>query len=148
MRVPIKVDYGVRALLELAYARDGEPVPTAAIAARQHMPEPYLDQVLAVLNRRGFVRSRRGPQGGHMLAKSPEEITLMMVMETLEGYTPSLECIHHPLECTLSGTCAQRSVWKSVDEAVEQVLRSTTIADLAEQQKELANRPQPVTWLN
>ena len=137
VRVPIKVDYGVRALLELAYSTDGEPVPTSVIAARQHMPEPYLDQVLAILNRRGFVRSRRGPQGGHMLAKDPSEITLMMVTETLEGHTPPLECITDPYECSLSGACAQRAVWQSVEEAIDRVLSSTTIADLVTQQRGL-----------
>ena len=137
VRVPIKVDYGVRALLELAYATEGEPVPTSVIASRQHMPEPYLDQVLAILNRSGFVRSRRGPQGGHMLAKDPHEITLMMVMETLEGHTPPLECISDPLECSLSGACAQRGVWRGVEEAIDRVLSATTIADLVGIQREM-----------
>ena len=137
MRVPIKVDYGVRALVELAQSDAGALVATATIASRQHMPEPYLDQVLAVLNRHGFVVSRRGPHGGHMLAKDPREIDLLMVLEVLEGHTPPLECISDPLECSLSGACAQREVWRSVEEAINHILSATTIADLVKHQGEM-----------
>ena len=139
MRVPIKVDYGVRALVELAQFNGGAPVATATIAARQHMPEPYLDQVLAVLTRHGFVASRRGPGGGHTLAKDPRDIDLLMVLDALEGHTPPLECISDPLECSLSGACAQREVWRSVEQAINQVLSATTIADLVEQEKQIVN---------
>lgn len=139
MRVPIKVDYGVRALVELAQCNGEVPVATATIASRQHMPEPYLDQVLAVLTRHGFVASRRGPGGGHMLAKDPRDINLLMVLDTLEGHTPPLECISAPLECSLSGACAQREVWRSVEQAINQVLSATTIADLVEQQKQIVS---------
>ena len=69
MRVPMKVDYGVRALVELAQRGEARPLPTAEIASRQDIPEPYLDQVLSVLQRVGFIRSRRGPQGGHVLGQ-------------------------------------------------------------------------------
>jgi hypothetical protein len=70
MRIPMKVDYGVRALVDLAQQADaGRPVRTAEIAQRQNIPEPYLDQVLTTLNKFGFIRSRRGPQGGHVLGR-------------------------------------------------------------------------------
>ena len=134
MRVPMRVDYGVRALVDLAqFAGDG-PVSAAQIASRQHVPEPYLEQVLASLNREGLVRSRRGPQGGYVLAKGPRKINLMMVMHSLEGYSAPLNCITEPKGCTLSTACAQREVWQSVDEAVDQILSSTTIADLVHHQ--------------
>ena len=140
MRIPMRVDYGVRALVDLAQFEGKGPVPTAQIASRQNVPEPYLDQVLATLNREGIVRSRRGPQGGHVLAKAPGEINLMMVMDSLEGYTVPLSCITEPKGCTLSTACAQREVWQSVEEAVDQILSSTTIADLAAHQVSLAGQ--------
>ncbi len=140
MRVPMKVDYGVRALVDLAQSGGEGPVQAAQIAARQGIPEPYLDQLMAILSRSGFVRSRRGPQGGHILARLPEDISLDMVMDTLEGTAAPLDCLDEPSECTLSDTCAQRGVWHSVEEAVQKVLGSTTIGDLAHRQQQLGSR--------
>jgi len=79
MRVPMKVDYGVRALVELALHYGEGPVQTAEIAYRQGIPEAYLDQLMTTLNKFGFVLSRRGPQGGHRLASDPVDIDLGMV---------------------------------------------------------------------
>ena len=140
MKVPMKVDYGVRALVELAQRYGSGSVQTVEIAERQSIPEPYLDQLLATLGKFGFIRSRRGPQGGHVLAKAPHEISLGMVMAGLEGTAALLDCIDEPAECNLSRICAQREVWKSVEDAVQSVLNSTTIADLANRQERLQNR--------
>ena len=131
MRVPMKVDYGVRALVHLAQHADERPVRTAEIAQRQHIPEPYLDQVLTTLNKFGFIRSRRGPRGGHMLARAAGEITLRQVVETLEGRMAPLDCIVDADECVLSGSCTQRDIWRGVEEAVQQVLEATTVQQLA-----------------
>ena len=140
MRIPMKVDYGIRALVELAqHSTDGH-VPTAEIARRQEIPEPYLDQLLSTLQKFGFIRSRRGPQGGHALAKSPGEINLEMVMATLEGTGEPLVCLEDPRECGLSSACAQREVWQTVGDTINSVLRSTSIADLANKQQRLAGR--------
>jgi Rrf2 family protein len=136
----MKVDYGVRALVDLAQFAGEGPVQSAAIAARQGIPEPYLDQLLTVLNKSGFIRSRRGPQGGHVLARLPNDITLDMVMGTLEGTVAPLDCLEEPEECTLSSTCAQRGVWQSVEDAVQGVLSSTTIGDLARRERQFSGR--------
>ena len=140
MRVPMKVDYGIRALVELALHYGEGPVQTAEIAARQGVPEPYLDQLLTTLNKFGFIKSRRGPQGGHVLARDPHEITLGMIMATLEGNTAPLDCLNDPSECIVSATCAQREVWRSVEEAVHTLLDATTVADLASRQAQIASR--------
>lgn len=140
MKVPMKVDYGVRALVDLAQRYGGGSVQTVEIAERQSIPEPYLDQLLTTLSKFGIIRSRRGPQGGHVLAKAPSEISLGMVMAGLEGTAAPLDCIAEPTECTLSSICAQREVWRSVEDAVNSVLSSTTIGDLASRQKRLQSR--------
>ncbi len=140
MRVPMKVDYGVRALVDLASRYGDRPVHTAEIAARQSIPEAYLDQLLTQLHKFGFIRSRRGPMGGHVLAKDPTEINLGMILETLEGNIPVLDCLAEPDECSLSQTCAQRDIWKSVDEAMQDLLSATSVADLAYRQNHLAGR--------
>ena len=140
MRVSMKVDYGVRALVELAQHWGEKPLPTSEIATRQDIPEPYLDQVLSTLQKFGVIRSRRGPQGGHTLAKRPDEINLGMVMGTLEGTGAPLVCIENPTECTLSSACAQREVWQTVGATVQNVLNTTTVADLALRQQHIASR--------
>ena len=140
MRVPMKVDYGVRALVELAAHYGEGPVQSAEIAARQGIPEAFLDQLLTTMHKFGFIRSRRGPLGGHVLAKDPAEIDLGMVMSTLEGNIPVLECLTEPNECAMSHTCAQRDVWKSLEDSIHDLLKATSVADLAYRQNHMAGR--------
>ena len=140
MRIPMKVDYGVRALVDLAQFAQTNPVRTAEIATREYIPEPYLDQVLTTLNKFGFIRSRRGRNGGHMLAKPAEQISLGDVMSTLEGRSASLDCIDEPAECTLSPSCAQREIWRDVEESIQSLLNTTSVADLVTRQLHLAGR--------
>ena len=134
MKIPMRVDYGVRALVELALHYQAGPVQTAVIAAKQGIPEAYLDQLMASLNKFGFVSSRRGPRGGHSLALPPDEINLNMVMSKLDANSSPLDCLVNPLDCVLSDSCAQQEVWKSVEEAISEVLSNITLADLAERQ--------------
>ena len=138
MRVPMKVDYGVRALVDLALHYGEGPVQTAEIAYRQGIPEAYLDQLMTTLNKFGFVFSRRGPQGGHRLASDPVDIDLGMVMKTLDGSSSPLDCLTNPLDCVFSDSCAQQEVWKAVEEAIQNVLSDITLADLVRRQRLLA----------
>ena len=140
MRIPMKVDYGVRALVELALHHGEGPVQSAQIAYSQGIPEAYLDQLMTTLHKFGFVISRRGPQGGHRLAREPETINLSMVMATLDGNTSPLDCLIHPNDCVFSDSCAQQEVWKSVEDAVQNLLRSITLADLAQRQRSIASQ--------
>ena len=137
MKVPMKVDYGVRALVELAQGHGGQSVSTTEIAEHQHIPAAYLNQLLMQLGKGGLIRSKRGPRGGYLLAKAPKEISLGAVISILEGEAALLECISVPECCTFSTTCAQREVWSSVEEVVQKVLRATTIADLVTRQEKL-----------
>ncbi len=134
MKIPMRVDYGVRALVELALHYQAGPVQTAEIAAKQGIPEAYLDQLMASLNKFGFVSSRRGPRGGHSLALPPEDINLSMVMSKLDANSSPLDCLINPLDCVLSDSCAQQEVWKSVEDAISKVLSNITLADLADRQ--------------
>lgn len=140
MRIPMKVDYGVRALVDLAQFAQDHPVRTAEIARREFIPEPYLDQVLTTLNKYGFIMSRRGPKGGHMLARSSSNISLGEVMSTLEGRSAPLDCIDEPAECTLSSACAQRELWRDVEISIHRLLDTTTLADLVDRQKVLSSQ--------
>ena len=137
MRIPMKVDYGVRALVELAQHGQTTPLQAATIAERQGIPEAYLDQVLTTLNKAGIISSRRGPQGGHILTLDPQIIDLGWIMNVLEGKTPLLDCLVEPDGCTLSGACAQREVWASVEDSVQDLLRNTSIGDMVQRQRQL-----------
>ncbi len=130
MYIPIKVDYGVRALVDLALYGDRGPVRASEIAKRTVIPEPYLAQVLHTLNKSGFTNSQRGPRGGHFLAMEPSDIRLSSVMSSLGAMETPVACLTDNTICIHSPACAQREVWRSVAEAVFNILDSTTIEDL------------------
>ncbi|MCH8064380.1 MAG: Rrf2 family transcriptional regulator [Chloroflexi bacterium] len=136
MKVSTKGDYGVRALVELAHHYGEGPVQSALIASRQEVPEPYLDQLLTTLRRAGFIRSVRGPQGGHALIREPDDVKLSDVMEALEGSLAPIACVDDPESCTKSGGCVQRDVWEQVRDATRAILENVTIGDLAEKERE------------
>ncbi len=130
MYIPIKVDYGVRALVDLALNGNDGPVRASEIARRTVIPEQYLAQVLHTLNKSGFTGSQRGPRGGHFLAMQPSDIRLSSVMVSLGGTEAPVACLADNTICIHSPCCAQREVWRSVAEAVFNILDSTTIEDL------------------
>ena len=138
MRIGTKGDYGVRALIDLAmYGGDG-PVQRAEIARRQHVPEAYLDHLLAQLRRAGFIRSMRGPSGGHELARPAEEVNLLQVLEALEGSLAPLPCLEdHEGEGTV---CAQQWVWREIYDDMRERLQAVTLRDLADRERDRLQR--------
>lgn len=86
------------------------------------------------LRRAGFISSKRGPPGGHALARPPLEINLGEVIAALEGSTAPA-CVQEPGGCARSTICVQRDVWRSIEEATQRLLEATTIGQLAEQQE-------------
>ena len=132
MHVPMQVDYGVRALVELATRREQGLVRASEIAERQGIPESYLAHVLHSLQKHGLTLAQRGPQGGHGLAIEPGAITMGMVMRYLDGPQSLMSCLDDAGCCDRSPGCGQRNVWLDVEEAMWRVLDSTTIADLVE----------------
>ena len=135
MKVSTKGDYGVKALIELALHYGEGPLQSAEIAARQRIPEPYLDHLLTTLRRAGFIRSVRGPQGGHELVREPDEVRLDEVLEALEGSLSPSACLDESSPCSRSGGCSQRAVWEEVHNATREILHRTSIADLAAKEK-------------
>ena len=139
MKISTKGDYGIRALIELTHHfGDAKPLQSSEIAARQKIPESYLEQLLTTLRRAGFIRSVRGPQGGHALVREPRDLRLSEVVEALEGSIMPTDCLEETSACSKNGGCAQRDMWQAVREAILGVLDGTTIADLAERDRVLA----------
>ena len=138
MRIPMKVDYAVRALIELADTYGSGTKQSADIAERWNIPAPYLDQLLTALRKAGLVASVRGPQGGHALARNPAGISVAEVFEALEGPLRPIDCLDDNPRCSFSRACAIQDLWAEVQSSVSQLLASVTIGDLAQKQ---ASRP-------
>lgn len=135
MKISRKTDYGVRALIDLSQHYGQGEILSSDIAVRQDIPQPYLDQLLISLRKAGLVRSRRGPQGGHTLAKPPAQITLAEATAALEGSISPLSCVEEPHSCSHSPSCALRDVWQEIGEVTEKLLQATNIGALAQRQE-------------
>jgi len=134
----MRSDYGAHAVIELARHYGDGPLQCAEIAARQKIPEAYLDQLLSSLRRAGIVRSVRGPHGGHELARAPDELTLGDVVTALEGPVVPQEFVHGVAVDDASAweaACAVRDAWHAATEASQRVLDATTIRQLVEAQE-------------
>lgn len=132
MKISTKGRYAVRVMLDLALNDGGECIKVKEIAGRQGISEKYLEQIIAVLNRAGYVKSVRGAQGGYRLAKDPGEYTVGMVLRLTEGSLAPVACLEENYGvCERCDTCGTLQVWKDVYEAVNNVVDNVTIGDLA-----------------
>lgn len=133
MKISTKGRYALRMMIDLAINDTGEYIPIKAIAARQNISEKYLEQIISILSRAGYVISVRGSQGGYKLAKSPKEYTVGMILRLTEGSLAPVACLDRDVnECEMSEECATLPVWKELYEAINNVVDNKTIADLVE----------------
>lgn len=131
MRIPAKADYALRALAELAAAPGDRPVSTERLAHAQGIAAPFLAGILGQLRPAGLVRSVRGPEGGFVLARPAEQITLADVIRAVDGPLATLsgqvpESLDYP-----GPAAALREVWVAVRANLRLVLERTTVADVA-----------------
>ncbi len=140
MLVPMKVDYGVRALVYLAQHNDEHFISTSTIARAQHIPEPYLLRICSELQKSGLIDSRRGPQGGPKLAKSADDISVSDVVNSVEYSLAPVDCVEEPESCRLSGACSQRELWSDVEKMLLEHLSQVKIGELLSQQMAMASR--------
>ena len=142
MKVSTKGRYALRLMLDLAMnGEDGNVIRVKDIAERQQISDKYLEQIISVLNKAGYVRSARGPQGGYALKKKPEEYTVGMILRLTEGSLAPVPCVEEEeLFCEREKQCATVEVWKRLNDAVNNVLDNMTLADLVEIQKEKMNQ--------
>jgi Rrf2 family transcriptional regulator, cysteine metabolism repressor len=135
MKLSTRGRYGTRALLDLALHQQDAPVALKDIAERQEISLPYLEHLVKPLIGGGIIRSVKGPKGGIALAKSPVDIKLSEIIQSLEGSTTPVECVDNPKLCNRSGECAARDVWEEVKNAMNGVLESITLQTLMERQQ-------------
>ena len=132
MRLSTKGRYGVKALVELALQQQDAPVALHTIAKRQGLSESYLEQLMGPLRKAGLVRSVRGAQGGYSLGRDPSEITVGDILRVLEGPLAPTDCVGEAEfeHCGRAEGCITRSVWLRVQDSIEDVVDSITLADL------------------
>lgn len=132
MRVSTKGRYGLKAVVDLAINNADGQITLKSIAQRQGISENYLEQLFASLKKSGIVKSVRGAQGGYMLSRPAEKITVGDVLRSLEGALCPAECIDldFPTECEKVDTCATAPVWVKLRDKINEVVDSITIDDL------------------
>ena len=141
MKISTKGRYALRLLLDLAVYNTGEPISLKDVAKRQEISEKYLEQIISLLNKAGFVRSIRGAQGGYMLAKAPSEYTVGMILRLTEGSLAPVSCVgEDSIECERRQGCVTVRVWEKLNDAVNQVVDNITLADLVEWHQEKADQ--------
>ena len=128
MRLTTKSRYGARMMMDLAEHYDNGPISLGDIAKRQDISVKYLEQIIIPLKQGNFIRSVRGPKGGHMLARPPEEISIGQIVTALEGGTELINCIGNPNECGRSSICLTRCIWKDVSKTIYDQLHSITLS--------------------
>ena len=130
MKLSTRTRYGIRAIIELAQHEGKRPLQLKLIAERQGISVKYLEQLMSLLRASGFVRSIRGSKGGYILARAPEQVNLSEVFRCLEGPVTTAECTENEDYCERAADCAAREVWMKVEEAIQRVLKSISLADL------------------
>lgn len=137
MKISTKGRYALRLMLDLAMHNTGSPVSLKDVAKRQGISDKYLEQIISVLNRAGYVKSVRGAQGGYMLRKDPEEYTVGMILRLTEGSLAPVACIEDDeVNCDRQENCVTLILWKKINDAVSSVVDHTTLQDLVDWQRE------------
>lgn len=137
MKISTKGRYALRMMLEFAMHPD-ECTKINQVAERQSISDKYLEQIVTIMSRAGYVKSMRGAQGGYFLTKDPSEYTVGMILRLTEGSIAPVACMEDEInQCLRSGHCATLSVWKRLEQAINQIVDTTTLADLVEEQKRL-----------
>lgn len=136
MRLSTRGEYASRAMLELA-ARYGQgPVPIRIISLAQAIPQQFLEQILLLLKRAGYVKSKKGPAGGYYLSRPPAEINVAEVIRVMDGPLAPINCVsvmeHEP--CPLEEHCGLKWLWKEVRDMVASHLEKTTFEDVLKRQ--------------
>ena len=140
MKISTKGRYALRLMLDIAAHDSGEPVRIKDIASRQEISAKYLEQIVAILSKAGYVKSIRGPQGGYRLTRKPEEYPLGDILRLTEGSLAPVECLEGETnQCPRAGDCITLLFWKKLDKAIREVTEGYTLEDLLTWQNQSGN---------
>ena len=147
-----KAEYGVRLMVELGRDQRDQPLSLASIAEAENLPLSYMEHLVARLRQSGLVESTRGARGGYSLGRDPAEITMLEVVEALEGPIVPMECFEPEprgrVQCSHlapgDGPCATKMLWTRVQGGITEALRETTLSDMVEFAEAGPSARQPV----
>jgi Rrf2 family protein len=138
LKLSTKGQYGVRAMFELAKNYDQGPLTIKEIAARQGVSVSYLEQLLNRLRKSKLITSRKGPGGGYIINKKPDEISVGMILHSLEGPVAITQCLDPTAKgCKRIDGCVARMLWKSLGEKIEDFLDTINLNDLVREESKL-----------
>lgn len=140
MKISTKGRYALRLMLDLALNDTGENIALKTIAKRQNISGKYLEQIIGILVKAGFVKSVRGSSGGYRLAKRPEEYTVGDILRLTEGSLAPVSCVEDGVEeCPKADSCVTMTVWRELNDAINGVVDHITLADLVERSESMGN---------
>ncbi len=134
MQLSTKVRYAARAMIELAMNYKEEPIQLNDIACKQEISVKYLEQIMAPLRARGYVRTQKGSRGGYHLSVKPDQITLYDIVESVEGNMAPVSCVDKDAFCDRANLCVTRNVWARMKDAIRKELELKSLAELAAEQ--------------
>lgn len=133
LRLSKKVEYALIALMDLAQNKEHEPVTTKSLAATYNIPQELLGKVMQTLTRKGILRSVQGVKGGYILGQEPDNISLSLIIETLEGPISITSCNHSEAErcgCDLLSTCTIKSPMEIIQDELSKYFSNISLKDL------------------
>ena len=130
MKISTKGRYGLRILIDLATHDPGKPRLIRDIAQSQQISEKYISRLVIDLRRAKLVRSVRGINGGFHLAKAPEQITLLEILETMEGPISVVDCVRSPEKCKRQSLCPARDIWQKLNDGIRDLTAKITLDDI------------------
>ncbi len=140
LKLSTKARYALRFMIELSLHEGEGLVHLATVAAAQDLSQKYLEQLAMLLRHAGLVDAERGSQGGYQLAQPAAEITVLQIVQAVEGPFQLVHCLVRPATCARSSACAAHGLWGRLSSAVTDVLSQTTLADLCTDQRLAAVR--------
>lgn len=137
MKISTKGRYALRLMMDLAENNTGSPISLKDVAKRQDISDKYLEQIISILNKAGYVRSVRGAQGGYMLKMEPQNYTVGMILRQTEGSLAPVACIEDDeIVCDRQQQCVTSIVYKKINDAISGVVDNITLQDLVDWQNE------------
>jgi Rrf2 family protein len=130
MQITRQADYAVRAVLHLAQMKNGDRAATSFVAKEQHIPPSFLAKIISQLSIAGLLHTSRGARGGVTLARDPKDITLLEVIEAIDGPIQLNECVASDGTCRFDEDCPIKSVWCEAQEELVARLKKTDFAQL------------------
>ncbi len=137
MKISTKGRYAIRLMLDIARHSSGENVSLKDVSKRQDISLKYLEQIVNMLSKAGFLRSQRGSQGGYKMTRKPEEYTVLDILEVTEGGMAPVSCLEDEKnQCQRAAKCPTIDMWTGLYEVIKKYLGSITIADLVHKAEE------------